>query len=205
MLDFYEVLGTGLSTLDAHYGEEYVQSGRLVKKRQIEVDTLENICVKYADEIIDFMKIDVEGFELQVLSGANFNKYRPKILVIESTEPNSQTSTHLAWEKVLISNRYSHCFSDGLNRYYLASECEELRKHFSYPPNVFDNFITAREFMYQNKLYETEQNLAGAMKLHAQLNHRIFALLAELDENSKSNYWILKRIYLKLRKYLQMP
>ena len=151
LMDFYEVLDTGLSTFDSHYGQKYIESGRLVNKIEIEVDTLESICGKYAEEIIHFMKIDVEGFELQVLNGANFKKFRPKIIVVESTEPNTQISTHMVWEQTLIKNGYSHCYSDGLNRYYLAAECEDLRHYFSFPPNVFDNFVTARESAIESK------------------------------------------------------
>ena len=33
---------------------------------------------------IDFFSLDVEGFELNVLKGLNFNKYRPKYMLIEA-------------------------------------------------------------------------------------------------------------------------
>ena len=37
---------------------------------------------------IDFLSIDVEGNELNVLKGLNFKKYRPKIISIEFIKPN---------------------------------------------------------------------------------------------------------------------
>lgn len=37
---------------------------------EIQVDTIDNYCSQYQIEYIDFIKIDVEGFELQVLKGA---------------------------------------------------------------------------------------------------------------------------------------
>jgi FkbM family methyltransferase len=36
---------------------------------------------------IDFLTIDVEGFELKVLNSNNWEQYRPKIILVESFEP----------------------------------------------------------------------------------------------------------------------
>ena len=38
---------------------------------------------KYNDCEIDFLTIDVEGSELSVLKNFNFQKYKPKIIVVE--------------------------------------------------------------------------------------------------------------------------
>ena len=37
----------------------------------------------YKNKIIDFLSIDVEGHELEVLKGLNFEKYKPKVIVVE--------------------------------------------------------------------------------------------------------------------------
>jgi hypothetical protein len=37
-------------------------------------------------------------------------------------------------------------YADGLNRYYIAKEHQDLLDAFKYPPNVFDNFILASVF-----------------------------------------------------------
>ena len=61
---------------------------RSIKK--IEVNTLDNIIKnsKFKIKDIDFLSIDVEGNELNVLKGLNFKKYRPKIISIEFIKPN---------------------------------------------------------------------------------------------------------------------
>ena len=58
--------------------------------RKIEVNTLDNIIKnsKFKIKDIDFLSIDVEGNELNVLKGLNFKKYRPKIISIEFIKPN---------------------------------------------------------------------------------------------------------------------
>jgi FkbM family methyltransferase len=56
-------------------------------KKIIKVDTkiLNNIIEnsKYKDEEIDFLSIDVEGFELNVIKGFNLKKYKPKLIILE--------------------------------------------------------------------------------------------------------------------------
>ena len=59
------------------------QGAKLVK--EIQTDTLDNIIIKSKIRIkeIDFLTIDVEGSELDVLRGFNFKKYRPKVVCLE--------------------------------------------------------------------------------------------------------------------------
>ena len=37
----------------------------------------------YKNKEIDFLSIDVEGYEIEVLQGLDFNKYKPKLVVLE--------------------------------------------------------------------------------------------------------------------------
>ena len=45
--------------------------------------TLDTIIDKYSPANIDFMSLDVEGYELEVLKGMNLRKYRPTYILIE--------------------------------------------------------------------------------------------------------------------------
>ena len=58
--------------------------------KRVKTDTLNNIVKnsKINTKKIDFLSIDVEGNELNVLKGLNFKKYRPKIISIEFIKPN---------------------------------------------------------------------------------------------------------------------
>lgn len=51
---------------------------------KIAVKTLTEILNEIQPPKINFMSLDVEGYELNVLSGLNFDKYIPEILVVES-------------------------------------------------------------------------------------------------------------------------
>lgn len=94
------------------------------KSEKIRIVTLAQICDEYIsdDQEISFLKIDVEGGEWSVLKGANFEKYRPYIVAMESTEPNTLVPAHEKWEDILLKANYHYVFSYGVNRYYVANE-----------------------------------------------------------------------------------
>ena len=62
-----------------------INSERLSKQLLVKVKaiTLENILNKFGNNNIDFLSLDTEGYELNVLKGLNLNKYRPNYILIE--------------------------------------------------------------------------------------------------------------------------
>ncbi|RLD07527.1 MAG: hypothetical protein DRI32_00670 [Chloroflexi bacterium] len=144
-LEFYiNTNETGLSTADIAYAQKNQENGYQVEKISRQAITLNEIWeTKVLDRAVHFLKIDVEGAEEKVIAGNNWQKNRPWIVLVEATLPNTQIPTHDTWEHFLLENDYKYIYSDGLNRYYLAKEHAELEKHFSLPPNIFDNFETA--------------------------------------------------------------
>lgn len=143
-LTFYEIADTGLSTLDKKIAERH-EAERGYKKvtTKVPVNTLTKVCSEYHVATIHFLKIDVEGSEKKVLEGIDFSKVRPWIIVIESTLPNTQIEEYEEWESILIDGEYDFVYFDGLNRFYLAKEHQELETYFETPPNYFDGFKLA--------------------------------------------------------------
>jgi hypothetical protein len=78
-----------------------------------------------------------------VLLGLNLARYRPKIIVIEATLPQSREESHSEWHDILDNANYSFVYFDALNRYYIANESSQLKQHFFLPPNVFDEITPA--------------------------------------------------------------
>lgn len=115
--------------------------GHAVSALTVPVRTLAAICADHVTGPVHFLKIDVEGFEGEVLRGMDFARWRPWVLVIEATLPNSRVSSHAAWEALVTSRDYRFAWFDGLNRYYVASEHAGLLRHFEVQPNVFDDAI----------------------------------------------------------------
>jgi hypothetical protein len=91
---------------------------------------------------VHFLKVDVEGFEADVLRGMDFSICRPWIVVVEAIMPNSRDSNHAAWEALVTDHQYRFVWFDGLNRYYVAEEHAELAQHLQLQPNVFDDYLT---------------------------------------------------------------
>ncbi|SDA35567.1 methyltransferase, FkbM family [Methylobacterium sp. UNC378MF] len=142
-LPFYVFPGTGLSTLSQSNAQAHISQGHEVMEREMAVTTLADICEKYVTKDVDFLKIDVEGGEQDVLFGADFRLCRPKIILIEATLPGSQKTNHHSWEPLLTEADYRFVWFDGLNRFYVAEEqFNALSKAFDRPPNIFDGFVS---------------------------------------------------------------
>lgn len=141
VLKFYEIMDTGLSTCNAEIAERHRASGFAVRETSAPSVTLENVFESCAGREIHWLKIDVEGFEGQVLQGWKPSKARPWIVVVESTLPSTQVESHDKWEKLILDLDYQFAYFDGLNRFYLSKKHLELKDAFRVSPNVFDGFV----------------------------------------------------------------
>jgi FkbM family methyltransferase len=142
-LTLYDVPAVrGWASPEAAVAELHRAEGHAVAELAVPVRTLASICAEHVGGEIHFLKIDVEGFEAEVLRGMDFERWRPWVLVIEATLPNSRETNHGAWEQLVTGQRYRYAWFDGLNRYYVADEHPELMAHFGVQPNVFDEYIS---------------------------------------------------------------
>lgn len=107
--------GDGLATFDPTLTGMYEGMGRETVEVTVPVVTLASICEEHVSVEIDFLKIDVEGHEASVLSGADFDRFRPRVIVIEATFPER-------WEHLLDAARYRFAMFDGINRFYVREE-----------------------------------------------------------------------------------
>jgi len=145
-ITLYEIPDTGLSTAEKKFAERHeAERGYQSRELRVEMDTLSNVCERFHLEPIHFLKIDVEGAEKAVLQGADFGKIRPWIILVEATLPNSQEESYYDWEPLLLNAGYEYVYFDGLNRYYVSGEHENLKAAFKAPPNVFDDFLISKQ------------------------------------------------------------
>ena len=164
-ISFYEVAHTGLSTTSAVYARGHAEAGYEVHLRNVACTTLDKICTDCGVETVHFLKIDVEGSERAVLEGSSFETVRPWMVVVEATEPNSTREVSAEWEHLLVGHRYQFVYFDGLNRFYIAAEHADLARHFSCPPNPFDQYVGYHLWWARGKL-----ELAQAAERDAQVN-----------------------------------
>jgi FkbM family methyltransferase len=144
-LHLFEVVGSGLSTTDTSFAHRHAEAGHQIRESDVQCVTLDSLCQEYQVDCVHFLKIDCEGAEAAALRGLSLQRIRPWIILLEATEPNSQTPAYEEWEPLLIERGYHFVYQDGLNRYYVADERRELDESFLYPPNVFDHFVRAPE------------------------------------------------------------
>lgn len=159
-MTFYEAARAsegGLSTFSADEVAVHRKAGIKFFERRIETITLRELCEQHVTGPIDFMSVDVEGHERQVLEGADFHRFRPKVLVIEATRPLTPVPTHHLWEDLLLAARYEFAAFDGLNRFYVSEESRELKECLEVSPNPFDEYVP---YEYQYKIAELERELA---------------------------------------------
>ena len=96
----------------------------------------------WAGEDIHFMSVDTEGSERIVLESVDLTTWRPWVLVVEATEPNTTRSTRRDWEGIVLGVGYRLCLFDGLSCFYVSEErSQQLSGPLSYPACVLDNYI----------------------------------------------------------------
>jgi FkbM family methyltransferase len=163
-LDLWITDTRGWATADLETVDIHKKSGHEGKFISVEKKTLSQIFREFVKNDIHFMKIDVEGFEKQVLKGADLKKNRPWIIIIEATKPNSNIESYKEWDYLIEPFDYSCIYFDGLNRFYIAKEHIDLAVNFKSPPNVFDKFI---QWPSQVKIIELQESKEQIKELEA--------------------------------------
>ena len=210
-IDFYEIPKTGLSTFDASLAKDHQKDrGYEIIKSRVQVETLTSLIKQHSLNTIHFLKIDVEGAEKNVLQGLDFREIRPWIIVIEANLPNSTEEVYTDWEDILLLGNYEIAYSDGLNRFYVAQERNELIEKFRYPPNFFDNFVISKtvqsELQRQEAIERATKAETALSESHADLlrgSDRLdnaLALAKRFDERAAKAETALSELEAELRR-----
>jgi FkbM family methyltransferase len=181
--EFIEVKGkgSGLSSLQQDAAERANLHGFGSDHYKVPVVTLQSICDQYCREKpLSFIKIDVEGSELDVIASLDWRTYRPILVVVEAVHPETRLPTWDSWEPVLLNAGYIFVWYDGLNRYYLRKESEELKKHFLVPPGLIDGFMVNSDHSLHMR-FRTRVRFS----LHRILPSSVYGLLEKIYDSVK--------------------
>jgi hypothetical protein len=205
----------GATTADTDLVAKYSSAGQSFEAFEVDVVRLDQILEENNIEIVHILKIDVEGAEKAVLKGASISKYRPWVLVVEATRPNSTEDVSSEWENLVLEAGYSQTLFDGLNKFYVRKDMPEIAKVLSTPANVFDRWapfevdaLREQALTLRQTITEMTDNFSAELSARDKNFHEVeeYALtlvaradraedyarslekrLAELDERDSSN------------------
>lgn len=85
-IDFYVMSATTLNTFSKEEAERLDNEGtyKITDIKKIEVQHLHSIFKKYF--LPDFLSIDVEGLDIEIIKSIDFVKYRPKVICVETIQ-----------------------------------------------------------------------------------------------------------------------
>ncbi|MCI0683664.1 MAG: FkbM family methyltransferase [Gemmataceae bacterium] len=159
----------GMSSVSPHCAPAVNGESTRPVARTVAARTLRGLLDDVGAPQIDFMSIDVEGHEEQVLRGNDWERHRPRVLVIESTLPNTTILCHQAWEPLLLAARYRFVFFNGINRFYVRDEDAGLAEQLETPATALDQYVPLAQFHLSRANERLGHDLA---RLQAQLGQQ---------------------------------
>lgn len=186
--------GNGMSSGDELVRDKLATEGHAIAEIPTTVRTLADVCTEYVHGEIHFLKVDVELQEHLVIAGADWQRFRPWVVMGEVHVSMTTDGEPRHWGALLRDAGYTFATYDGLNSVYVANEHLELLPALRTPPNFHDQFITAREAALDDvgsvlglpNGSSTQEIMARLHGLYAdRIRFEHEALLYSSDESSK--------------------
>ncbi len=100
-----------LNSFDAQLSCSRAQGGayRIIAEKKVLTRTLAQLLTEYLpqNQIIDFLSVDVEGMDLNVLRSNDWNRFRPRLVLVECLSTESlQTSLQAEVSQFLMEKKY---------------------------------------------------------------------------------------------------
>jgi FkbM family methyltransferase len=102
--------------------------------RRIVLKSLDSLLEKAGIEHIDFLSIDVEGYEAEVLKGTTLERFRPRLVLIEDKGLRWNVHRHM------VGASYKRVRRTGINSWYVPTTAE-------FPVSLFGRFQLFRKFV----------------------------------------------------------
>jgi len=178
-----------MSTFSPEQAERLRGMGYQTRPTTVEVKTLVDV---FADHVgnrtVDFLKVDVEGLEEEVLGTFDWSRWRPRVVVVESYPEIAP------WEERLREAGYQRTLWDGINLFFVRDEDaagigERLRQPATVVLDRFDPWLYIQQLQlaqerlsalladnlrgeFDARSADEAENLAAAMALGEVLSKR---------------------------------
>jgi FkbM family methyltransferase len=179
------------STMSAEVAHDLQARGIGVTAYPVEAQTLASVCEAHVTEQIDFLKIDTEGWELHVIAGADWARFRPLIVVVESPQLGSPRRLAGSADGVLSEAGYSFALFDGLNRFYVRNEDPDLLSVLQAPVCLFDEYVDADVAQAEAEAQTQAAQLSAA---HARLRETVARADADARNHAEQRLAVEARL-----------
>ncbi len=92
---------------------------------------------------IHFLKIDAEHSALDALAEIDFEKWRPWVILVQTSRPDDAEVAGRPLDHLVASSRYVSVPFDGVSRFYVAEEQKGLIPLLSHPASARDEYQRA--------------------------------------------------------------
>ena len=99
-----------------------IQMNKLQKKIKIKCLTLDTVLNNKNLDEFDYLNIDVEGSELEVIKGFNLKRFNPKLITIENNDLTIDEYLKSEVCKILIENDYILVNKIGVTNFFMPSK-----------------------------------------------------------------------------------
>ncbi|WP_170182000.1 FkbM family methyltransferase [Phreatobacter stygius] len=145
--DFFEAdRFHGLSTTSSAHADAAAAAGITTRLRRLPTVTLAELCAAHAPGQIDFLKVDVEGAETEVLAGNDWARFRPRVILLEAVTPWTMADASASFAPILAEAGYREVYFDNLNRFYMPEDGLDLAERLPRVPTAWDAVLHLGEY-----------------------------------------------------------
>lgn len=161
-----------LSTTSPETIETHASNHQVVEVVDVTAVTLESLWEEHvpAGSEVHFLKLDMEGGEKDVIQNFDWSRYRPWIVVVESTKPETEIDISSEWEQSLLDAGFLLAHNDRLNRFYVASEHKSLATALALPPSLHDRMVPAEMVALRSRVTQLAPFESEAVELRSRVN-----------------------------------
>lgn len=124
-MEFHRFESSVFNTFDAEMAKTWQSYSNKLESRYVQCNPLSTILAEYVPvgTDIDLLTIDVEGMELVVINSSDWERFRPKVVVVEQLERSSiLAQCQSALHKVLERHGYTCVAIAGHSQYFLRAD-----------------------------------------------------------------------------------
>jgi len=128
--DFYLMTPPTLNTFSKEEAYKYKSYGYSINKIiKVPLKNINFIIDEYLGKAPDFVSIDVEGLDFEILRGMDFERYRPKVICIETVSASGERDNEISRniKRYLIEKKFIEHSNTHINTIYVDEKIWESR------------------------------------------------------------------------------